>query len=65
MESSTVIRFGDRQSREARISRALAARRRLAPIEAQPERASGRAWINGLEVGGTDRRFTHLSVFHD
>jgi hypothetical protein len=65
MESTTVIRFGDRQARETRISRAMDARRRLADLEAQPERAPGRAWINGLEVGGPDRRFAHLSVFHD
>jgi hypothetical protein len=68
MESTTVIRFGDRQARETRISRAMDARRRLAHTEAEPERderTGGRAWINGLEVGGTDRRFAHLSVFHD
>jgi|tagenome__1003787_1003787.scaffolds.fasta_scaffold20960691_2 hypothetical protein len=65
MESTTVIRFGDRQARETRISRAMDARRRLADLEERPDRSSGRAWINGLEVGGTDRRFQHLSVFHD
>ena len=62
---STVIRFGERQARATRISRAMDARRRLAHTEAPPERSPGRAWINGVEVGGTDRRFSHLSVFHD
>ena len=65
MESTTVIRFGDRQARETRISRAMDARRRLADVEEPSGRAPGRAWINGLEVGGTDRRFAHLTVFHD
>jgi hypothetical protein len=27
--------------------------------------ASGRAWINGREVGGTDLRFAHLAVGSD
>ena len=65
MESSTVIRFTDRQTRESRISRARDARRRLQEVEPEIVRAPGRAWINGLEVGGGDRRFAHLSVFHD
>jgi hypothetical protein len=65
MESSTVIRFADRQTRESRISRAMEARRRLQDVEPEVVRAPGRAWINGLEVGGGDRRFAHLSVFHD
>jgi len=66
---STVIRFEERRTRESRISRAMAARRRLAGVEQEPEpaqeRTRGRVWINGLEVGGTDRRFSHLHVFHD
>jgi hypothetical protein len=68
MESSTVIRFAERRTRQSRISRAMDARRRLAEVEHEQEnddRARGRAWINGLEVGGTDRRFAHLAVFHD
>ena len=65
MESSTVIRFADRRTRESRISRAMDARRRLADVEPDTEHGHGRAWINGFEVGGPDRRFAHLSVFHD
>jgi hypothetical protein len=65
MESSTVIRFADRRTRESRIGRAMDARKRLVEIEAGSERPRGRAWINGVEVGGGDRRFAHLSVFHD
>ena len=63
MERSTVIRFADRQSRESRIGRAMDARRRLEHGEpGESGRAPGRAWINGLEVGGGDRRFAHLAV---
>jgi hypothetical protein len=65
MESSTVIRFSDRRTRDNRISRAMDAMRRLAEVERDEAAAPGRAWINGIEVGGTDRRFAHLSVFHD
>ena len=65
MESSTVIRFADRRTRESRISRVMDARRRLADVETDVQRGRGRAWINGLEVGGTDRRFAHLHTFHD
>jgi hypothetical protein len=28
-------------------------------------RGGGRAWINGREVGGADRRWTHLEASHD
>jgi hypothetical protein len=65
MERSTVIKFDDRKTRESRISRAMDARRRLRESEPEVERTPGRAWINGVEVGGTDRRFAHLSTFHD
>jgi hypothetical protein len=65
MESSTVIRLTDRRTRENRIIRAMDARRRLADVEPEPQRRLGRAWINGLEIGGTDRRFAHLAISHD
>lgn len=63
---STVIRFADRRARESRIERVMDARRRLQDVEPERSRPRGRAWINGVEVGGgDDRRFAHLSVFHD
>lgn len=62
---STVIRFSDRRARESRIDRAMDARRRLEYVEPERPRGRGRAWINGVEVGGSDRRFAHLSTFHD
>jgi hypothetical protein len=65
METSTVIRFTDRRTRESRISRAMDARRRLEEAEPEVRPAPGRAWINGVEVGGPDSRFAYLSVFHD
>jgi hypothetical protein len=62
---STVIRFADRRARESRIGRVMDARRRLQDVQPERSRGRGRAWINGVEVGGSDRRFSHLSVFHD
>jgi hypothetical protein len=65
MEESTVIRFADRRTREQRISRAMDARRRLEPLSDEPPRRPGRAWINGVEVGGGDARLDHLAIVHD
>jgi hypothetical protein len=39
-------------------------RPRPRPVEAVVP-VSGRAWINGREVGGTDPRFQHLIDAHD
>jgi hypothetical protein len=65
MESTTVIRFADRRTRESRIGRAMDARRRLQDVEPERSRGRGRAWINGVEVGEVNAAFAHLSVFHD
>ena len=62
---NTVIRFSDRRARESRIDRAMDARRRLQDVDPERDRGRGRTWINGVEVGGADRRFAHLSTFHD
>jgi hypothetical protein len=50
--------------KERRLERAIEARRRLADSADAP-RLSGRAWINGEEVGGVDQRFAHLSAGYD
>ena len=50
-----------RATRARLLSRAVQARRRL---ETLPE-GTGRAWINGREVGGPDLRFGHLSQTYD
>jgi hypothetical protein len=47
-------RHGDR-----RLGQALKVRR------GWPTRPSGRAWINGREVGGTDPHYVHLSDWLD
>jgi len=39
--------------------------RRRRPRPRPHHDCSGRAWINGREVGGTDPRFEHLAVAHD
>ena len=57
--------------RERRMARAVAARRRLAraPFPARerrgPARSGGRAWINGVELGGTDARHASVSAGYD
>jgi hypothetical protein len=65
MERSTVIRFADRRAREQLVTRARDARRRLEPLSDEPPRPPGRAWINGIEVGGGNPRWDHLAVVHD
>jgi hypothetical protein len=58
------------QQRSSRISRAVAARRRLnrAPFptrRGKRGRAGGRVWVNGVEVGGTDPRHAPLALSYD
>lgn len=65
MEQSTVIRLDDRRTRETMIGNARDARRRLDQADDEPGRRRGRIWINGVELGGPERRFAHLSVSHD
>lgn len=52
-----VVRLAARRDR--RLPRAIEARRRLGSLR------GGRAWINGREVGGADRRFAHLAYSYD
>jgi hypothetical protein len=65
MEESTIIRFVERRTREQRVARAMDARRRLEPLGDEPPRPPGRAWINGVEVGGGEPRWDHLAIVHD
>ncbi|MDQ3935969.1 MAG: hypothetical protein M3340_15215 [Actinomycetota bacterium] len=54
--------------RERRVSRAVAARRRLdrAPFpDRRRPRAGGRVWVNGVEVGGTDARHATVALGYD
>ena len=55
---STVLRRGER--RDMRLAQAMQARRRL-----DSPSPSGRAWINGREVGGADPRYVHLGRTYD
>lgn len=50
---------GTRAASRLRVRRVREARGRLHP------RSTGRAWINGREVGGNDARFTHLTRSFD
>jgi hypothetical protein len=57
MKTASVISLSPALRRERRLPRLIEARRSLEP--------RGRAWINGREVGGTDRRFAHLGRSYD
>jgi hypothetical protein len=48
-----------RAAGDRRVAQTLAASRRL------NTRRSGRAWVNGHEVGGTDARYVHLERSYD
>jgi hypothetical protein len=56
------------EMRARRVANAVAARRRLdrAPFpDRRRARRAGRAWVNGVEVGGTDARHATLALGHD
>ena len=59
MRTSDAIARSAARARRGRVERAAEARRRL------DERGSGRAWINGREIGGPDARFAHLARSYD
>jgi hypothetical protein len=59
MNPAPVIDLSSALRRDRRLPRIAEARRRLAP------RRPGRAWINGTEVGGSDKRFAHIERSHD
>ena len=45
---------------DRRAGQIVKARRELAT-----QRAGGRAWLNGREVGGANPRYRHLAASHD
>jgi hypothetical protein len=55
--------------KQLHTTRAARARRNASTRRAKPRAPfsdkSGRAWINGREVGGTDPRFAHLNNSYD
>jgi hypothetical protein len=70
MRRAAVTKIED--GRDRRVSRAMAARRRLdsAPFPRRVDggerrRAGGRVWVNGVEVGGTDPRHSTLALPYD
>ena len=67
MQSATVIRLERARERGRRVNRAVDARRRLREREDRRgrRRGSGRAWLNGSELGGARRAFAHLSESYD
>jgi hypothetical protein len=69
MSTSSVTAISDHQDRSRRVSRAVSARRRLDSAtgerRSRRERAGGRVWVNGHELGGTDPRHAHLALTFD
>ena len=65
VKRAAVTDLHDRRSR--RVTRARAARRTLerAQGERRDERAGGRVWVNGAELGGTDPRHHPLALSYD
>jgi hypothetical protein len=61
---STVVPLREARSRDPRLSRAIAARRRLSR-SAEHAPSTGRVWVNGREMGGPDPRYAHLADSHD
>jgi hypothetical protein len=67
MRENRVIGMTDRRRR---VSRAVAARKRLERESAerdrrQAPRTGGRLWLNGIELGGTDPRHAGLAALGD
>jgi hypothetical protein len=60
MKSASVVQITDR-----RVRHAVAARRRLTGDRRRGSRRSGRVWVNGAELGGTDPRHAHLALSFD
>jgi hypothetical protein len=67
MSTSSVTAINEHRDRGRRVSRAMAARRRLDRGSERPRdrRGGGRLWVNGRELGGTDPRFAHLTQSFD
>ena len=63
---SSVTKLSEASSPRARAQRrmrdlaATAARAAATPFPEEPPRG-GRAWLNGSELGGHDRRYAHLT----
>lgn len=55
------------RQRDRRVTRARAARRHLerADRSGREQRAGGRVWVNGVELGGTDARHSPLALAYD
>jgi hypothetical protein len=49
-----------RAAGDRRVGQIVKARRELAT-----HRVGGRAWLNGRELGGADRRYMHLEASYD
>jgi hypothetical protein len=67
LEPMSIVSFpadGGARLTRRRLARVAEARDRLSSTRERVS-ANGRAWINGREVGGENRRFAHLAHSHD
>jgi hypothetical protein len=67
MEPATVVNLDARRERGRRVARAIDMRRGLeAPSDRRRRtRRGGRAWLNGVELGGKREALAHLGAVHD
>jgi hypothetical protein len=67
MSTSSVTAINEHRDRGRRVSRAMAARRRLdrGSERRRDRRGGGRLWVNGRELGGAATRFAHLTQSFD
>jgi hypothetical protein len=67
MQSATVIQLSSARERGRRVNRAVEARRRLRKSGERRDRTrrGGRAWVNGIELGGARDALAHLTESYD
>ncbi len=69
VKTSPITQMSNQQRRGRRVRRAIEARRALLSAaegrEDRRQQSGGRAWINGLEIGGTETRHLPLAAQFD
>jgi hypothetical protein len=66
MQGSAVISMDEARARARRVTRAIDVRRQLSDVPRRRKLRSGRAWLNGVELGDAYRgRFAHLAESYD
>ena len=66
MQGSAVISIDEARARARRVARAIDVRRQLSDAPRRRKLRSGRAWLNGVELGEVaGGRFAHLAESYD